>query len=68
LFSSIEEAIMEMVNQKDNFWCRYCCRGLFFPQVCELHSYWQVCLRSTSSSNAQPFNRASLLFVRRRRH
>jgi hypothetical protein len=68
LFGSFEEAIMGLVNQKDQFWCRYCCRGLFFPQVCELHSDWQFCLRSTSAPQVRPFKRAVLLSVRRRQH
>jgi hypothetical protein len=40
LFTSIAEAITELVNQKDQFWCQYCSRGLFFPQLCFHHLNW----------------------------
>jgi hypothetical protein len=37
LFTSIAEAITELVNHKDQFWCQYCCRGLFFSPSCFHH-------------------------------
>jgi hypothetical protein len=36
-FESHEEAISELVNSKDVFWCEFCEKPLFFPPSCKEH-------------------------------
>ena len=34
-FHSDEEAIVKLVDYRTHFWCAFCNRGLFFPNLCE---------------------------------
>jgi hypothetical protein len=33
-FSTFDDAIRELANEKQKYWCQHCSKGLFFPNTC----------------------------------